>query len=110
MQKIFPDFIKNLPEANISFKGIKGWLLQGNDRQVVFLEIDPIGEVTKHSHGEQWGIVVEGEMELTIGEVTKTYRKGDYYHIPARTVHSAVFRKKTLAVDVFADKHRYQAK
>jgi len=29
-------------------------------------DIDPIGEVPPHSHGAQWGVVVEGEMELTI--------------------------------------------
>lgn len=110
MKKVFPHFITNLPEADISFKGVKGWLLQGDDHQIAFLEIEPVGEVAPHSHGEQWGIVVEGEMDLTIGGITKTYRKGDYYHIPALVKHSAVFRKKTMAVDIFADKHRYQAK
>jgi len=110
MEKVYPDFITNLPEANISFKGVKGWLSQGDDHQVVFLEIEPIGAVTEHRHAEQWGIVVEGEMELTIGGVTETFRKGDYYHIPDGVMHSAVFRKKTLAIDVFAEKYRSRAK
>jgi len=110
MKKVFPEFITNLPEANITFEGITGWLLQGDNRQVVFLEIEPVGAVTPHSHGEQWGIVVEGEMELTIGGVAETFKKGDFYHIPAGVIHSAVFRKKTLAVDVFADKDRYRTK
>jgi len=49
-------------------------------------------------------------MELTIGGVAETFKKGDFYHIPAGVIHSAVFRKKTLAVDVFADKDRYSIK
>jgi quercetin dioxygenase-like cupin family protein len=107
---IYPDIIKNLPKAEISFKGIKGWLSQGKDHQIVFFDIEPIGEVTEHSHGAQWGIVVDGEMDLTIGGETKTYKKGDSYFIPDNVPHSAVFKKRTLALDFFADKDRYKIK
>jgi quercetin dioxygenase-like cupin family protein len=107
---LYPEIIKNLPEANIDFKGIRGWISQAEDHQVVFFDIEPIGEVTEHSHGAQWGIVIEGEMELTIGGTTKTYKKGDSYHIPDGAVHSAVFKRRTLVLDLFADKDRYKAK
>ena len=43
------------------------------------MEIEPIGKVSEHTHSAQWGIVVEGEMELTIGGATKTYKKGDVF-------------------------------
>jgi quercetin dioxygenase-like cupin family protein len=107
---IYPKIIKNLPEADIDFKGIRGWISQGKDHQIVFFDIELIGEVTKHAHGAQWGIVIEGEMELTIGTTTKTYKKGDSYHIPDGAVHSAVFKRRTWALDFFADKGRYRAK
>ena len=110
MEKIYADFITALPEADISFEGVRGWLSQAGDHQVVFLEIDAIGEVAEHKHGAQWGIVVEGEMELNIGGVAKIYRKGDSYYVPAGVLHSAVFKKKTWAIDVFADRDRYLAK
>ena len=110
MEKIYADFITALPEADISFEGVRGWLSQAGDHQVVFLEIDAIGEVAEHKHGAQWGIVVEGEMELSIGGVSKIYRKGDSYYVPAGVLHSAVFKKKTWAIDVFADRDRYLAK
>ena len=100
--------ITNLPEADIEFNGVKGWISQSNDYQIVFLEIDPIGQVAEHSHGAQWGIVVEGEMDLTIGGVTNTYKKGDSYFIPDGVLHSAVFNTKTWAIDYFADKERYK--
>ena len=108
--EFYPKMITDLPEADIPFRGVQGWLLQGIGEQVVFFDIEPIGEVSEHSHGEQWGFVIEGEMELTINGVKKVYRKGDHYHIPAGAPHSAVFKTQAKVVDVFADMNRYRAK
>ena len=77
MEYSYPDVITNLPEADIPFEGVRGWLSQSDDHQIVFFEIEAIGEVTEHKHGDQYGVVFEGEMDLTIGGVTKTYKKGD---------------------------------
>jgi len=109
-KEFYPKMITDLPEADIPFRGVKGWLFQGIERQAVFFDIEPIGEVSEHSHGEQWGFVIEGEMELTISGVKKVYRKGDHYHIPAGAPHSAVFKTQAKVVDVFADVNRYRAR
>lgn len=106
----FPKLIVDLPEADIAFKGLKGWISQGKDHQIVFFDIEPIGEVGEHSHGAQWGIVIEGEMELTIEGNTNTYKKGDSYFIPDKALHSAVFKARTKVLDFFADKDRYKEK
>jgi len=66
--------------------------------------------VPPHSHGAQWGMVIEGEMRLTAGEETRDLKKGDSYVIPAGVVHSAVFLTRVYAVDVFADPDRYRVK
>ena len=42
----FPEIITKLPEADIPFEGVKGWISQNVDHQVVFLEIDAIGKVS----------------------------------------------------------------
>jgi quercetin dioxygenase-like cupin family protein len=110
MASVFPGLIRQLPQADIPFKGIQGWISQGGDHQVVFMEIEPIGKVAEHSHGAQWGIVVEGEMKLTIGGITNIYRKGDHYFIPEGIIHSAEFDEKTYVIDFFADKQRYKSK
>ncbi|MBN1415224.1 MAG: cupin domain-containing protein [Bacteroidales bacterium] len=107
---LFTEMIKKLPEADIDFNGIKGWIFQGQDHQIVFLDIEPIGKVREHAHGAQWGIVIEGEMELTIGGIARTYKRGDCYYIPDQVVHSAVFNSRTKAMDFFIDKDRYKAK
>ena len=110
MTEFYPELIQHLPEAEIPFDGVKGRLMQGADQQIVFFEIEAIGAVAEHSHGAQWGVVFEGEMELTIGGEKKTYCKGDHYYIPAGVLHSAVFKKKTYLMDLFADAHRYLPK
>jgi quercetin dioxygenase-like cupin family protein len=106
----FHKTITSLPEADIAFKGVKGWLSQSKNHQLVFMDIAPIGEVAPHAHGAQWGIVVDGEMELTIGKKKHIFRKGDSYFIPEGTVHAARFTKRTFVIDFFADKNRYKAK
>lgn len=105
---LYPPEICQLPEADISFAGVRGHLLQGPTGSVVFMDIAAIGQVPPHAHGAQWGVVLEGEMELTIGGQTRTYRRGDHYYIPAGTVHSATFRTRTLVVDFFAERNRYR--
>lgn len=110
VQGPFPAMITGLPEADIPFTGVRGWISQGPDHQVIFMDIEPIGDVAPHSHGEQWGIVVEGKMELTIGGETRLYQPGDSYHIPEGVVHSARFLTHFRVIDVFADRNRYQPK
>lgn len=106
----FPEMIKALPEADIPFDGVRGWLMQGENQQAVFFDIDPIGEVKEHTHAGQFGFVLEGEMSLTIGGETKLYTKGDSYFIPAGVPHSAVFHTQVKAVDVFDESDRYKVK
>lgn len=106
----FPEMITRLPRADIAFKGVQGWLFQGRDQQVVFMQIEPVGQVTEHTHGAQFGFVFDGEMSLTIGGVTNTYRKGDTYFIPKGVPHSAVFHSRVFLVDYFDEPARYRAK
>jgi quercetin dioxygenase-like cupin family protein len=108
MAFMYPEMINNLPEADIPFPGVFGRISQAEDHQVVFFEIEAIGEVAEHKHGAQWGVVFEGEMDLTIDGKTKTCRKGDTYFVPDGVLHSAVFKKKTWLMDFFADKYRYR--
>jgi quercetin dioxygenase-like cupin family protein len=106
----FPECVTNIPEAGIPFPGVRGNISQGPNHQILFMDIEPIGNVAPHRNGEQWGIVVEGEMLLTIAGETRTYRAGDSYHIPAIVERAATFPTRVRIIDVFRDANRYRPK
>ncbi len=106
----YPDMIRNLPEIDIPIEGIRGWLLQDGKMQTVFFDIQPVGEIPPHSHCNQWGLVLGGELKLTIDGKTKTYVRGDRYYIPEGVVHSATFPTRVFVIDCFDAPDRYQAK
>ena len=84
----YPEVITRLPEADISIKGVKAHVLQGEKHQLVFFEMEPSTSVPEHQHDyDQWGMMIEGEMELTIDGETRNCRKGDEYVIPAQAKH-----------------------
>lgn len=105
--KQYPDYIKSLAKAKIPFPGVQGWVAQGKEFQLVFFEIESGGQVSPHSHGEQYGYVFEGEMILTIGEKTRTYRAGESYHIPKGVIHHAKFNTFVRVMDFFLEADRY---
>lgn len=106
-QASFPAFIKGLPRAALGLEEVTGYLLAGPKGQAVFFDLPAGASVPLHSHGAQWGIVVSGELELTIGEQTEIYRTGECYDIPAGTTHGARVLVPSLVVDVFAEPNRY---
>jgi quercetin dioxygenase-like cupin family protein len=110
MRADYSDFIKKMPQADLPMPGITGYLLSGEAGQVVFFDLPAGTSVPPHSHGAQWGIVVDGEIELTISGVTKTYKPGDSYHIGDGEEHAAVFKTAAKIIDVVADNNRYTAK
>ena len=109
--RCYPNLITNFPEADIQFEGIKAWILQGENHQLVFFQMEANAKVPEHSHDyPQWGMMIEGEMELTIDGKTRKCKKGDEYLIPARAKHKARFLAKSRVIDLFSEKTRYRTK
>jgi len=104
----YPEIISKLPKINVPINGVKGYLLQGRDHQLVFFDFAESSTIPPHSHGAQWGIVVDGEIRLTISGAEKTYRKGDSYFIPAGTEHSGFTSAGFKAIDFFDQPNRYR--
>ena len=104
----YPDIIKNLPDADLNIDGVSAKLLQAEGKQIVFFEMEPIGTIPPHAHQEQWGVVLEGEIELTVDGVTTTYVKGDSYFIPAGAVHSGRVNTRSKIMDLFNEPARYK--
>jgi quercetin dioxygenase-like cupin family protein len=106
----FPEPILNLPEADIPLKGIKAYLSQGENHQIIFMEFNEDVELPEHSHESQWGIVLEGKIDLTIDEVKKTFVKGDRYFIPEGVKHSGKIYAGYADMTYFDQKSRYKIK
>ena len=106
----FAEFIRALPMVDSPLESLRGWLLQSDRALAMFYEIPDGVDVPEHAHGAQWGVVLEGSVEFTIGGQTKTYRRGDTYYVPDSVAHSAVISPGYVGIDVFADANRYAAR
>jgi quercetin dioxygenase-like cupin family protein len=101
----YPQEISSLPEAKVPFEGARAWILQSDERQLVFFEFEAGMDLPAHSHTyAQWGLVVEGELELKVDGKPRVCRKGDEYLIPAGAVHSSKFFRRTRVMDLFPEK------
>lgn len=109
-KKQFPEIIDRHPNADIPINGLVSKLIQADDQQFVFMEFEEDIEVAEHSHNAQWGVVLEGEMELTIKGVPRTLNKGDSYYIEKDVVHSAKIKKGYKDLTLFDQKDRYKTK
>lgn len=110
ISNIFPEPILNLPEANIPLDGIKAYLSQGNDHQIIFMQFDKDVELPEHSHESQWGVVLEGQIKLKINGKNFIFKKGDRYFIPKNTKHSGKIYAGYADITFFNQKNRYSPK
>lgn len=106
----FPEPILNLPKADIPLDGLKAYLSQGDKHQILFMEFEKDVDLPEHSHDAQWGVILEGKIQLTIDGITKTYTKGDRYYIPEGVKHSGKIYAGYADMTFFNQKDRYNVK
>lgn len=75
----------------------------GQNLMLSYLEMDEGAEIPMHEHPhEQGGILLQGRMQLTIGDETRTVEPGSLYLIPPNTKHRAVaVGGPAVVLDVF---------
>lgn len=110
MKTIFPDPILNLPEADIPLEGVRAYLSQGDNHQIIFMEFSEDVNLPEHSHAGQVGMVLEGKIELIIDGIKNTYMKGDRYYIPEGVRHSGKIYAGYADITFFDEKDRYNIK
>jgi quercetin dioxygenase-like cupin family protein len=110
MAHLFPKPITDLPEANIPINGIKAFLSQGENHQIIFMEFNEEALLPEHFHESQWGIVLEGKIDLIIDGVKQTYVKGDRYFIPKDVKHSGKIYAGYADITFFNQVNRYNKK
>jgi quercetin dioxygenase-like cupin family protein len=102
-----PAFARSLPEIQLPFDGARGWLVQGQGQQVVFVEFDRTVEVPEHTHEDQWEFALAGRVELHRGGETQMYERGDNFFVPAGEPHAATVHAGYRAMIVFDAPARY---
>ncbi len=110
MPEIFPEPIRILPEADIPLNGLKAYLSQSDDHQILFMQFDEDVEVAEHSHESQWGVVLEGRIDLMVEGIQQTYTKGDRVFIPKGAKHSAKIYAGYADISFFNQQDRYKKK
>lgn len=108
----YPNFIDALPSLDLPFPEdvAQSSVIASEHGLAAFFTFLKDMELPPHSHGAQWGTVIEGEVELTIGGETRTYRPGDSYTIPAGVEHGGMIKAGTRVIDVFEEADRYPIK
>ena len=110
MPDVFPEPILNMPQADIPIAGANAYLSQGTDHQLLFMQFAQDVPLPEHAHADQWGIVLEGKIELCIDGDVRSYQKGDRYFIPAGVKHAGKIFAGYADITFFGQKDRYLVK
>ncbi len=98
---IFP---KDFKERELSPR-VTTRLVWGDKLMLSYVTIQPHNPIPPlHSHPhEQMGMVLEGEVTLTIGQETRQLKKGDAFWVPPNTLHglAASNEQPAVVLDVF---------
>ena len=99
----FADWIGQFTQVEV-WDGLNANVLTGKTGQVGFFRATEDILVPEHSHAGQWGVVIEGTVELTIGGILHILKTGEHYNIPANVPHSAKVLAGTSFIDVWEGK------
>ena len=101
----YPDFITDFPSLDVPVPGGRGTKRSYSFRRGVgsVLHVSQKDfELPAHSHKAQWGTVIEGEVELTIGARNQNHIvQGDSYSIPSGVEHGGKIKAGTRASSMF---------
>jgi len=94
--------VESTPEKEI-FPGWLGRMIHGKNMTVSYFRASAGSELPRHSHPhEQISTVLEGELELTIGDETRICRLGDVAVIPSNVAHQARAITDVRVMDTFS--------
>ncbi|MFX0022514.1 MAG: cupin domain-containing protein, partial [Candidatus Hermodarchaeota archaeon] len=108
--EIFPEPVLKLPKADIPIDGLKAYIAQGEHFQILYMQFEKDVIIEEHSHESQWGVILEGQIDLTIDGKVFVFKKGDRYFIPKGVKHSAKIHKGYADITYFNQKDRYKIK
>jgi quercetin dioxygenase-like cupin family protein len=104
-----PDFIDALPALDVPFPedALTTHVVRSDHGLAVFFVAKKDLSIPEHSHKGQWGMVIEGRLDLTIDGETVTHNAGSHYDIPSGTPHAAQLYAGAVVFDIFEEPDRY---
>ena len=106
--ELLPAEILSLPKVEVPVAGVTGYCLNDDNKQIVFFIMEEGVSFPDHSHCDQQGTVVSGEMIIEIDGVSNLFQPGDLYHVPEGVAHRTLFSKRTILVDFSDAPDRYK--
>ena len=93
--------IKNINPKQLT-PGITGHYAHGEKVTFGYIELKKGSAVPMHHHiHEQITYILEGQLDMVIGEVEYSMTTGMYHVIPSDVPHSAIAATDTKVIDVF---------
>ncbi|MGB3138164.1 MAG: cupin domain-containing protein [Nodosilinea sp.] len=93
----FPEQLQFLPRFDGPFDAFK---LEAKECDVLFASYLEGTAIPPHAHEtDNVGVITQGELILTIDGQETRYGVGDWYQVPAQTLHSARFDEATSEIE-----------
>ena len=93
----YPEKIKSLPIYDGRFDAYK---LEAKDSNVLFAYYPAGTSIPPHAHDtDNHGVIIKGELILTMRGTTIRFQVGEWYHIPAKVEHSVYFETETNEIE-----------
>ncbi len=95
-------FIKSIPTKEL-VTGITGYYAHGENLTFGFVELKAGSIIPLHQHSqEQITYIIEGQLDMVIGETACSLRAGMYHVIASDEPHSAIAKTDCKVIDAFS--------
>lgn len=93
----YPDKIKTLPLYDGRFDAYR---LKAEGSDVLFASYPAGTSIPPHTHDtDNHGLITRGELKLNMNGDVNVIGVGEWYHVPANTLHSAEFESETDEIE-----------
>ena len=95
----YPDRVRTLPLYDGRFDAYR---LAAAGADVLSASYPAGPHIPAHTHAtDNHGVIIRGELLLSIEGRTEHYGVGDWYHVPAGVEHAAAFEQETEEIEIW---------
>lgn len=100
----WPDFVRALPVASVPVPGLDARVVDDGACQVALFDFAEDAVVAEHIHADKWGILVAGQMTLSVAGSERPLAAGDSYFVPAGVPHGAQVVAGSRIIEIFGER------